>query len=937
VYFYAMVWPVGRTPEMMMFDRCLSPDDRNLVRTLYPLGTPVSSISGTVTLAAGGAVDRAVVVATDANGIPQATVVTNAGGAYSINVPPGSGYTVTAHHSLNSTYNSDIDFTGCTGFISAGSASGVNAAANIAGVNFTVTGGTPDLTLTQQGMNGTGLNTQTLFLPKNSSGTIQLEITSLTGKQLSTVNTMSLGPGITVGAVTATPGAAGITDLSFPFTVAAGATAGVRNVSFATTVNGNETLLLPSIVEVLDTGALSVAASSGNPASSGVALGALNVPLLGVSLSASAVEDVRIRQLSFTLSGAGPALPAVRLWVDKGTVGTVDAADVQLFSGNAYQQSPVGETMTLSPPGTVLFDNLVLTVPAGQTVNLLLSADMPASGAGAYTASFNPAGSGTIVPHGMFWGDVIIPTGATVTGGTATCGGLAIGSLTQIRTTAGTPIPVGGATSELQVTLQGTPSASVGLVGMDVEVKPLGQAFTNVPSGSAAATNASGTALSIIVGGLSNLTSYHWQARPVSSVTGPGGWVSFGGNAESAIDFSVDTTTTNPPSALAQFLSDGATPVPLGGSATGSIILQATNGTNSAGGQVQLQFEVEPAGVAFAGVPNLASAFGPSGAVGSASFTGMAGDYQWQVRSVDVFGAASSWVVFNAAPIHFHLDQIPVLKAHTGCIASASARGGNPGLWALAGLLLLAATLPWGRVRWRTTASILCLLGAAGTARAADDEPLPRTLADFGAAEVRVDPAEAEKDVFAWEPAPEPARGNSHSRFDVDAYLGFLFLDMRFDAVGTDAVARQSRGIGAGVLGVEGFFALHPDWSVGLLAEGALWSDLRIISAGPEVRWRFSASHQSRETGRSDVEHCLKLAVLYEKLSITKQDFGSFNATFGVRAGYEARIAVGDSWAVTLGLEAQYSKWNYSPAVASGDTSIGGFGGLVYVGVAWIP
>jgi hypothetical protein len=937
VYFYAMVWPVGRSPEDMMHDRCLSPDDRNLMRTLYPAGTPFSTISGTVTLAAGGACDRAVVVATDAAGIPQATVVTGASGAYSINVPPGSGYSVTAHHSLNSTYNSDIDFTGCTGFISSGSVSAVNATANVSGVDFTVTGGTPDLTLTQLGMNGGALGTQTVFLPKNSSGTIQLEITSLSGKQLSTVNSMNLGPGITIGTVTVTPGAAGITDLSFPFTVAAGASAGVRNLSFVTTVNGNEALLLPSYVEVLDTGTLAVGASAGNPPAAGVATGAANVPLLGVSFTAGASEDVRIRQLQFDVAGSGQPLPAVRLWIDNGTLGSVDGADIRLYSGNAYVNSPVSETMTVTPPGTILFDNLVLTVPAGQTVKLLVSADMPASGTGAYTVSFNPAGAGNIVSQGMFWGDVITPSGGTVTGGTASIGGLAIGSLAQIRTTAQTVIPVGGATNELQVTLKGTPTDASSQVGMDVEVKPLGQAFTNVPSGSAAATNPSGTMLSVTVAGLTNFTSYHWQARPVSSSTGPGAWVSFGGNSESAPDFSVDTSTTNPPSALAQFASDGVTSVPLGGTATDSVVLQATNGTNSAAGQVRLEFEVVPSGAAFTNVPNLFSAFGPSGAAGAASFSGPAGDYHWQVRSSDAFGAASGWVPFNAAAIHFHLDVSAAIKASTGCIATTAAGAGRCSWVTLATLVLLAGALLGLRSPKRTVMPLLFLLSIASAVQAADDETLPRALGEFGFAGAAPNKANREPDAgFPGLPS-EPAAAPSRSWIDFEAYVGFLFLDLAFDATGTDMIERKAKGDGAGVVGLEAMIALHPDWSVGLDIEGDFWSDLRILAAGPAVRWRFAASHTSYETGRPDVEHFARVAVFYEKLAITKQDFGSFDPTFGVRAGYEARISVGRSWAVALGLEFQYSKWKYSPTVVTGDTSIGGFGGMLSIGLAFEP
>lgn len=940
VYFYAMVWPEGRVPEEMMFDRCLSPDDRNLMRTLYPAGTPFSTISGTVTLTGGGACDRAVVVATDANGVPQATVVTDAAGNYTVNVPPGTGYSMTAHNHVNSTYNSDTNFAGSTDFVASGTVSGVNASANISGVNFTVTAGTPDLTLTQIGYSPSTLGTQTLFLPKGSSGAITLEITTVSGNTLSAVSNLSLGPGITVGAVTPAPTGPGVTDLTFNYTVAAGATAGVRNLSFQTTVTGTQNLFLPSYVEVLDTGSISVAPGAGNPGPKGVGSGALDVPLLGLAFTAGASEDVRIRQLSFDIAGTGPQLPAVRLWIDRGTLGMVDAADIRLFTGNAYAASfgnaTVTETLPVTVPGPVLFDNLVLTIPAGQTVNLLLTADMPATGTGSYTASFDPLIGSNIIPHGMFWGDVITPGGTTVTGGTVSVGGLAIGGLSQIRTTAGTVIPVGGATAELQVTLRGIPTDFSGQVGMDVEVKPLGQAFTNVPSGSVAATNASGTTLSVTVGGLTNLTSYHWQVRPVSSVTGAGAWVSFGGNPESAADFSVDTTTTTPPSALAQFQSDGVTAVPLGGPSSNSVVLQATSGTNSGGGQVQLQFEVEPTGTVFTNVPNLVSAFGPGGAVATASFAAPTGDYHWQVRSADVFGAASTWVAFNVAPTHFHLNSIVTIKASTGCIA-ATAAGTGVGPFAILAVMV-SVLAAWVRPRGgkRTLLSLLCLLSLAGAAQAADDTPLPRALAELEIAPSAAGTGSAEVEPLF--PAPEPAATHypGKSWLDLDAYLGFLFMDMKFDATGTDMIRRTAKGDGAVLIGAEGMVTFLEDFGAGLCVEADFWSNMRILAAGPEVRWRFSASHPVRDTGRAEMEHFVKLGLLYEKLTVTKQDFGSFNASFGVRAGYTARISVAQSWAVDVGLDLQYAKWKYSPAVTAGNTSIGGFGGLLFVGLTLI-
>ena len=101
--------------------------------------------------------------------------------------------------------------------------------------------------------------------------------------------------------------------------------------------------------------------------------------------------------------------------------------------------------------------------------------------------------------------------------------------------------------------------------------------------------------------------------------------------------------------------------------------------------------------------------------------------------------------------------------------------------------------------------------------------------------------------------------------------------------------------------------------------------------------WCFSGSPPTASSELGDAQHFLKLGLFYEKLSVSKSDFGSFNASFGARLGYELRLALGDRWAVTVGAAVQISRWNYSPSILSGDDTIGGFGGLISVGAAWLP
>lgn len=941
VYYYAAVWWIGRYPELLFYDRCLGPDDRMLIRTLYPAAPAFSSISGVVTTTGAAAVDRAVIVATNSLGIPQATTTTNASGNYTINVPAGAGYSVTAHHHMNILYNSDINFAGATDFINSNSIT-VDATANIANQNFTVTAGTPTLTLSRLGLSSlaalTNLNaTQTMFLAKGSSTSIKLEFTG--DVAAGNITGVNMGPGIvvTTGATAASNNANHVI-CTVTANVDPAATAGVRNI---TAMRGAERLFLPSYIEVTDTGGLSVATAPQNPGTAAAPFGTVDQPLLQMNLTASAVEDVRIRKLQFTITGAGTALPDVHLWVDGGTTqGVVDGGDTRVFSGNAYANNPVNETIPVTPTATALFDNMCLTIPAGATRTLLLTGNMPAAGSASYTASFDPSSAANIAAHGMFWGDVIAPTGTTVTGGTVNLGSLAIGGLAQIHTTAPqNPIPVGGSTNETQITLRGTVTSSTGTLGMDVEVQPIGTPFTGTATVSLPTSSASGTQLSANVTGLVSGTAYHWQARATSNAPAASAWVSFGGNAETATDFTVDTSTTPAPAGLQQFESDGVTVIPLGGPTRGYAVLQAIASTNSQGLPVRVEVEVQPSGTAFTGTPQYQTSYAAAGTPLAITFTGPTNDYHWQARCATAFGSVSGFTVFDPAVIHFHLDAIQTIKADAGCAGRASGfPGGGWMLWTAAGATLLLLTLRGPRAR-KTAATLVVLLCLGAAAYAGEDRPLPRSLADS----FEAPPTAALEGLRPEDPGaeaalePAPAFAPIKHFMSIDAYVGMAFMNMDFKALGTDLINREVSGIGTGVLGVEALLDLSYDWRIGLAAEVAMWGDIRIFSVGPVATWCFSGSHANSVTGISDTEHYLKLAVFYEKLSVSKNNFGDFDASFGVRLGYELRLSLGERWAVTVGAALQYAKWDYAETVVSGDHSIGGFGGLITIGAAYLP
>jgi len=389
----------------------------------------------------------------------------------------------------------------------------------------------------------------------------------------------------------------------------------------------------------------------------------------------------------------------------------------------------------------------------------------------------------------------------------------------------------------------------------------------------------------------------------------------------------VDGSTTNPPSGLFQMGVDGITSVPVGGVVHGAIILGAINGSNSAGLQVRLEVEAAPSGSAFTDSPSVVSGFGPSNGAASILLSNIAtGDYQWQARTVNTFGVSSTWVSFDAAPIHFHMEAVVEIKANGGCAGRASERPTGSWVFCLGAALGLALL----SVKRKAATGFLALLLVAGlstVARADGEEFSPPTS-------LSASPIEFSE---ASRTSMEALRPPAQSWISLDAYLGVLLMDFDFDALGTDFVRRKVSGIGTAALGVEGLVDVHPNWRVGLAAEADVWSDLRIIAVGPVVSWRFSGGERNAEAGQSGTEHFLKLGLSYEKLEITKSGFGNFDPTLGVRLGYELRVGLSDRWSLLLGASLQYSQWNYSENTLGGDDKIGGFGGLISVGIRWLP
>ena len=113
--------------------------------------------------------------------------------------------------------------------------------------------------------------------------------------------------------------------------------------------------------------------------------------------------------------------------------------------------------------------------------------------------------------------------------------------LAQLQSGDGSPIPVGGTAAASTVVLSGVvsePNAGRKVL-LDVEVAPVGQAFTGQPTASSP-LGSSGSTATVTVGPVSENVGYHWQAQTRDDQGRTSGWVAFPeapGNPETEPDF----------------------------------------------------------------------------------------------------------------------------------------------------------------------------------------------------------------------------------------------------------------------------------------------------------------------------------------------------------------------------------------------------------------
>jgi len=222
----------------------------------------------------------------------------------------------------------------------------------------------------------------------------------------------------------------------------------------------------------------------------------------------------------------------------------------------------------------------------------------------------------------------------------------------QFRSDGTTGISLGASTDQSTVVLRGIVSDpdAADTLRLQVEVRPLGTTFSNLATATSDRV-ANGSPAFVSVTGLANNTAYHWQYRTLDQTGRASAWTPFGGNPETAADFT--TSIPAPPDAptgLGQFQSDGRTVIVVGGTAAGrSIVFKGAVTDVNPGDSLQLEVEVQPVGTAFTGVVSASSPPVAPGDIATATLGALSDNalYHWRARTFD-HTTRSAWVPFGS-------------------------------------------------------------------------------------------------------------------------------------------------------------------------------------------------------------------------------------------------------------------------------------------------
>jgi hypothetical protein len=224
--------------------------------------------------------------------------------------------------------------------------------------------------------------------------------------------------------------------------------------------------------------------------------------------------------------------------------------------------------------------------------------------------------------------------------------------LGQYRSDGVTVIPLGQTTPERTVVFDGIvsdPDPSDQL-RLEVELRPVGVAFSGVPVGASVLTG-NGDRAVVSIPGLDDDTDYHWQARVVDLDMNTSQWIQFGGNPETEADFEIAVPNAPyVPVLLEQLRADGITTIGVGDTVgETSVVHRALVNDPDPGDLLRLQTETRPIGIPFSGFPTDSSAQISGGNPVSLTVIGLPDDmsYHWRARVSDQDGNTSAWMSFG--------------------------------------------------------------------------------------------------------------------------------------------------------------------------------------------------------------------------------------------------------------------------------------------------
>ncbi len=257
--------------------------------------------------------------------------------------------------------------------------------------------------------------------------------------------------------------------------------------------------------------------------------------------------------------------------------------------------------------------------------------------------------------------------------GTVTNAGTpSVSTLEQYKSDGITTLATGGTSTQTTVVFKMAMSDADGSDTLTpyVEAQPVGTAFTNTgTAGSGVAYSGTAVTGTVTLTGLIDATSYHWQAKVCDATSVCTSWTSYGGNAESATDFSI--LTNQAPSA----------PTSLGPPAfvDGSYTTDSTPGFTftladpDVSDTVKYQILIDDTSDFSSLVVDYTSALSSQGsfsftvgqAPGSGSYTTGSlnqslsdASYYWKVRGLDNLGSAGSYTIAGSGGIAFILYTV---------------------------------------------------------------------------------------------------------------------------------------------------------------------------------------------------------------------------------------------------------------------------------------